>query len=157
MGTDFLPTKFLQFGQFLYEHFTKLMLNLILKGNTGVSHSNTHQNTVGGREGGREGGMDGWMGGWLGGWEGMKHFFIGFQFTRCPWWLAWFYSLHTNNPLALTWLLSIYMHYLWTTYIPMNDWSDMYAFGRIGLPKCNRMSTELDSSIHNWMVSSPLL
>jgi hypothetical protein len=33
------------------------MLNLILKGNTGVSHSNTHQNTVGGREGG----MDGWM------------------------------------------------------------------------------------------------
>jgi hypothetical protein len=30
------------------------MLNLILKGNTGVSHSNTHQNTVGGREGGMD-------------------------------------------------------------------------------------------------------
>ncbi len=118
---------------------------------TNIQVTNNQQCTM------REGGMDGWMGGWLGGWEGMKHFFIGFQFTRCPWWLAWFYSLHTNNPLALTWLLSIYMHYLWTTYIPMNDWSDMYAFGRIGLPKCNRMSTELDSSIHNWMVSSPLL
>jgi hypothetical protein len=44
------------------------MLNLILKGNTGVSHSNTHQNTVGGREGGR----DGWM-------DDREHFSIGFH------------------------------------------------------------------------------
>jgi len=43
------------------------MLNLILKGNTGVNHSNTHQHTMGGWEGGREGWMDGWMdGGWIG-------------------------------------------------------------------------------------------
>ncbi len=96
---------------------------------------------------------EGCMGAWVGGC--MKHFFIGFQFTRCQWWLAWFYSLHTNNPLALTWLLSIYMHYLWTTYIPMND--QTWCFWQERLPKCNEMSTELDSSIHNWMVSSTLL